>query len=457
MTLMDITRALRRRWIIWSVPTILGVILALLYCSLQRPSYSSSAQVFVSVQQTGSASDLSQANSFTQQIVKSYAQVATAPIVLAPVIDNLHLRTTPEALASRVTAVAPLDTVVIDIAATDANPGKAAEISNAVAAQLSQVVGSLTPSSNAASAVRVSIIKPATASTDAVSPRWVLTVALGALGGLFLGLALAFVTEYSDRRIRSAADLAEVTGLPALGAINYDPSFATDPLQALNGSSALHEAYRTIRTNLQFVDIGSNTHSYLISSASASEGKSTTAVNLAITVAAAGRRILLVEADLRRPRLAGYLGLDGSLGLTDLLIGATKVEEVVQRWGDTSLCVLPAGQLPPNPSELLQSERMRQFSEYADEQYDLVIYDAPPVLPVTDAAVLSSLVGGVLLVSSAASTTRDRLSAALDAFARVDARVFGVILSMVPSKGPDAYAYGEYDSRSDSRPRTRSS
>jgi len=206
-----------------------------------------------------------------------------------------------------------------------------------------------------------------------------------------------------------------------------------------------------LRTNLQFVQVDGPLRSLVMTSSVPREGKSTTTCNLAITLSQAGLRVCLVEADLRRPRAADYLGMIGAVGLTDVLIGRVALEDAVQTWGQGMLDVLPSGPLPPNPSELLSSRAMTELMTTLHERYDLVLIDAPPLLPVTDAAILSTVADGAVLCVHAGKTRRDQLEQAAGALRSVDAKVLGVVLTMVPTKGPDAYQgydrnYGAYQS-----------
>jgi non-specific protein-tyrosine kinase len=181
------------------------------------------------------------------------------------------------------------------------------------------------------------------------------------------------------------------------------------------------------------------------------EGKSTTACNLAIAMAQTGVRVCLVEGDLRRPRIADYLGVESAVGMTDVLIGRVPLEDALQSWGGGMLEVLPSGPLPPNPSELLSSRGMDELMRSLEERFDLVLVDAPPLLPVTDGAILSTLTDGAVLCVRARSTRKDQLEQAVGALRAVDAKILGVVLTMVPAKGPDAYqgygyGYGSYKS-----------
>jgi capsular exopolysaccharide synthesis family protein len=158
----------------------------------------------------------------------------------------------------------------------------------------------------------------------------------------------------------------------------------------------------------------------------------------------AGVRVILVEGDLRRPRLADYLGIEGAIGLTDVLVGRAKLEDVLQPWGPGDLRVLASGATPPNPSELLGSEQMSELLVRLEDEADLVLIDAPPLLPVTDAAILSTQSSGTIMIVRAGSTTKEQASRAVGILRDVDAQVYGVVLNMVPTKGPGAYKYGYY-------------
>jgi non-specific protein-tyrosine kinase len=173
------------------------------------------------------------------------------------------------------------------------------------------------------------------------------------------------------------------------------------------------------------------------------EGKTTTICNLAITLAHTGMRVLLMEADLRRPRVGLYMGLDSSVGLTSILIGAADFDETVQHWGSERLLdVLPSGPTPPNPSELLGSRGMADLLHSLENRYDIVLLDAPPLLPVTDAAVLAVETSGAVLVVHHGKTRREQLENSAQALAAVGAKVLGTVINFAPRKGPESYYYG---------------
>jgi succinoglycan biosynthesis transport protein ExoP len=447
--LRDYLRILRQSWVLIVLLTLLGIGAGAAYSIITTPKFSSSAKVFVSTSAGSTVSELQQGNTFTQQRVKTYADLATTPIVLLPVIEELSLETSAQDLAQQITATAPLDTSLIEITATDADPELAAAVATAVSDSLTQVVQTIEASEaedgTTRSAVKLTLVQHAAVPEAPVSPNVPLNVALGGLVGLALGIGIAVLRETLDTRIRNERDVELVTETPIIGGIVFDPKASERPLIVhADPQSPRAESFRTLRTNLYFVDAGRTSRSFVVTSSVESEGKSTTTANLAIALADAGARVLLVEADLRRPKVAEYLGLEGAVGLSDLLIGRADLQDVVQRWGRNSLYVLPAGAIPPNPSELLGSKAMISTVAELDRSFDVVLFDAPPLLPVTDAAILARNVGGTIVVVAAGRTHRGQLKGAMAALANVDAPVSGIVMTMLPTKGPDAYGYGRY-------------
>ena len=403
MELHDYLVTLRRRWVSILVITVLALGGALGASLLMTPMYQATTQLYVSVQGAATTSELLQGSNFTQQQITSYAQLVTSPLVLGPVIDKTGLDIRSETLATQVTANSPLNTSLIDVSVNDANPAIAAAIADAIAAQFITVISDLeTPAADGPSTVKVSVVRAATAPQQPTSPNLKLNMALGLLVGLALGVGLAVLRAVLDTRVRTESDVAKVTATSVIGSIGYDEDAAAHPLIVQsNPHSHRSEAFRRLRTNLQFLDISDRRQSIVVTSSLPGEGKSTTAINLAITLADAGSRVALIDADLRRPSVARYMGIEGSVGLTTVLIGRAKVEDVMQPWGNGYLHVLPSGQIPPNPSELLGSQSMAALLDKLTHAYDIVLVDTAPLLPVTDAAILSKLTGGALLVASA--------------------------------------------------------
>jgi capsular exopolysaccharide synthesis family protein len=443
MELSDYIRVLRKNWLVIVVITLVGLGAAAAFSLTRTPLYESESRVFVSTQTSGSVQELQQGSAFTQQRVTTYVTLVTTPIVLDPVITELGLDMTANELAAEVTATSPLNTTVIQISVTDSDPVQAADLANALGASLTEAVEEIeTPNDSDVSPVKLTRVQDAIPSNVPVSPNVPLNLALGALVGLALGIGIAVLRTVLDTKVRNARDVGNVTDRPIIGAIPFDPKAAERPLilQA-DPHNPRSEAFRSLRTNLQFIEMDGG-HSFVVTSSIPSEGKSTTTVNLAIALADAGKRVALIDTDLRKPKVAEYLGIEGGAGLTDVLIGRAKVGDVMLPWGKRPLFVLPAGKVPPNPSELLGSKQMAQLLEAIARDFDVVLLDAPPLLPVTDAAILSRHTTGALVVVAAGRTTSHQLQGALTTLETVEAKVGGVILTMVPTRGADAYGYG---------------
>lgn len=418
---------------------------------LSKPTYTAETQLFVAMSNSGTVQELQQGNTFSQARVQSYVKTVTSPLVLQPAIDALGLATSPEELATRVKATTDLNTVLIDISVSDTSAVQAAATAQAIANSLVKTVDHLEePKNGGASPVTLSTTKPATAPTSPSAPNTRLNLVAALIAGLAVGLGAALLRTKLDVRIRGEIDLRRVTDVPLLGGISYDHDAIKKPLLTQAApQSPRAESFRQLRTNLQFANVAGKAKTVLVTSALPGEGKSTTAVNLAISMAEAGQTVCLVDADLRRPMVSEYLGLDRNAGLTTALVGAIDFNHLLQPWGEDSLTVLTSGQIPPNPSELLGSDAMKTLLARLEQTFDAVIIDAPPLLPVTDAAVLSQNVGGVVVVVGTQKVKQHDLDKALKALALVSASVLGVVLNRLPAKGPDAYAYSYYASQDD--------
>ncbi|WP_249666169.1 polysaccharide biosynthesis tyrosine autokinase [Nocardioides faecalis] len=352
-------------------------------------------------------------------------------------------------------ARAVLDTVNLEITVTHSDAHEAQLLAQSYAEQLSELVSELERPAGAREApVKASIVDTASLDTDPVNPKPKQNIALGIVAGLLLGVGIAILRSVFDTRVRSADDIAAVIDRPVLGVIGFDPQSQSVPLVTDIPSHAPRaEAFRVLRTNLQFVDVDKQRRVFVITSAVPGEGKTSTAVNLAISLAQGGSKTLLVEADLRRPRAAQKLGLDGSIGVTTVLVGSIGWQDALINHASSGLDLLAAGAIPPNPAELIQSRAMGDLLESLRAQYDVVIVDAPPLLPVADAALLAASADGAILVARHGRTTRDQLSHAWERLDAVDAKVVGVVLNMVKGtseKHGYGYGYGYAPSESES-------
>lgn len=438
MTFLELVTTLRKRWIYVVAPFLVLASVAFGVSKMMTPVYTARASVYFSLPVGQSGSDLFQGANYTQQQVSSFAGLAISPIVLNPVIERLDLDDTARELAKRITATPNSETVIIQLTATDPDPAQAAAITNAVTKQLRKVVSELSPKlPNGKPSVEAVTIAEAVIPAAQSAPNTRRDVAAGGLLGLILGLLAAVTREKLDTRVRSADDLPR--GVSVLTGIEFDKNFSRDSSVASppvsRRDAVRQESYRKLRTNLRFLDIEDPAKVILVASSVASEGKTSTAIGLATVLGDDGKRVLLVDADLRRPRIAENTGLEGAVGLVDVLAGTVDIDVAVQAWLE-SVDALPSGSIPPNPSELLGSDAMGELVASLRTQYEYIIIDAPPVLPVTDASVLSVHADGVVLVTRYGKTTRPQVAKAVQALRAVNARVLGVIFNRMPAPKP---------------------
>lgn len=453
MEIREYVRILHKNWVRIVALTLLGVCVAAGASLLMKPTYEAQTQLFVSVRtDSQGSSELVQGSNFARQSVQSYVSVVDTDSVLGPVIDELGLDETVAELSNRVTASTLTDTSLININVTGNDPERVATTANAVGESLITIVQDDLEASgngNGSSPVKLTTVQPAAVPESPVTPRVPLNLVLGGVFGFTFGIVVSILRTVLDTRIHSVRDAEQVTDAPMLGGIAYDPEAPKRPLVVhADPRSPRSESFRTLRTNLQFLAVNNESQrrgrSFVISSAGPSEGKSTTTANLAIALAESGARVVLIDGDLRMPKIADYMGIEGGAGLTDVLIGRAEPTEVVQRWGRGQLYVIPAGKVPPNPSELLGSKAMSQLLGELHSHFDYILVDAPPLLLVTDAAVISKLTNGALLVAASGSTRKHALEMAIRTLDTAGGVLRGVIINMLPTKGPDSYGYGTY-------------
>jgi len=453
--LQDYLTIVRKRWLSIVLIVALSTAVTAAMTLSQTPLYTARTQLYVSVQGDASTSDLLSGADFSQQQVASYVQLVSSPRVLQPVIDQLQLGVSAPTLADRVSADSPLNTSLINVHATDPSPTVAASTANAIATQLEGIIGDLeTPSSGGASRVKVSTVRDASVPTAPSSPATKLNLALGLLVGLLVGVGAAVLREVLNTRVHDDDDVARVTATSVIGRIPRDKEAPERPLIVQGSPHARRaESFRRLRTNLQFLQVEDRPRSLVVTSSVPGEGKSTTAINLAITLADAGTDVALVDADLRRPFVARYLGLEGHVGLTTVLIGRADLDDVIQPWGNGHVHVLTSGQTPPNPSELLGSQAMAAVMDQLLAQFDVVILDTPPLLPVTDAALVARQAGGAIVVVGAGTVHRKQLAEALRSLDAVGATVLGLVLNRQRAGSRDEYYDYGYAPEAPSEPR----
>jgi capsular exopolysaccharide synthesis family protein len=429
--LTRILGSLRRFWYLIVAFGAIGGAVAFAFSAATTPIYQASSSLYFALNQGGSALDLNQGSAYTQNQMLSFGQLATSSRVLQPVIDKLDLQVTTDELARSISVSIPQSTVILDIQASSTSASESAEIANAVASSLTRVVGEIAPTgADSSPTVNAQIIESATVPTVQALPDKTRDTALGILAGILLGLLEAFTITALDTRIRSVEILGQIVSRPVLGTVSrvreqngIEVMVATDPI----GYSA--EEFRRIRASLAYASVSDPLRRLLITSSLPGEGKSTVATNLALIMADQQHRILLIDADLRKPRVHEYLGIEGSVGLTTVFVGDVTFEQAKMSWGSGTLDVLTAGLLPPNPAEVLTSVSMRRFLAEVGSQYDLVIIDSPPVLSVADASLLAPAVDGVVVVVDSVNTRRSQLIRSVKEIENAGGRIVGMILN----------------------------
>lgn len=463
LSLVDYLRMAQSYWKGILAFTLAFTLVALGWASLQPRIYAADSTGIVV---TGGSDNLSLSlagDNLAKSKAKNYQSLAGSRLVADRVIASVGLDTSADALLGAVSVTAPTDTAEIRVTAESTDPENAQRIADAWVQSLAEQVRELETSTviegapPVASAVRVVPLGKAVIPTEPVSPNMKLSLAVGALAGLLVGLGYALLRNHLDKRLRTVADLERIVAVPVIGTLPIDhrldgKSFIVEGAAlsiqgAGTGNNAITEALRELRTNLQFIDVDNPPKIIVVTSSVPSEGKSTVTANLAAAMAAAGENVVVLDGDLRRPSVVNVFQLVPGVGVTDVLSGHAEVEDVLQPWGVLpNLSVLGSGRIPPNPSELLGSKAMANMLKSLSQDATVLI-DAPPLLPVTDAAVLSRVADGAIVVVKSGKTTQEELLRSIGNLNKAKGHILGTILNCVPTSGTGSYAYyGSYES-----------
>nr|MBS1901058.1 polysaccharide biosynthesis tyrosine autokinase [Actinomycetota bacterium] len=459
MDLREYLRVFRAHWLGMILITLLGVAVAFGWTLLQPKVYTADASAIVQANTSGSGGDssLSSAalgNSITAGRVKTYVTLGQSRAVAEGVIKQLNLDVSPDELARQVTVTNATDTTTLSISANAATAEKAQKLAEAWVTSMSAEVNRLETDGdpNTKGVVFLSPVDSAVLPDSPSSPNTKLALGLGAVIGLAIAIGYGLLRYTLDRRIRSVEQVERETGKPVVGTIPEEKSFTADnrllPFDGGNSSTSenahlfgIGEAVRELRTNLQYMDVDNPPRIIVVTSPLPGDGKSTIASNLAVTLASSGQPVVLIDGDLRRPMVDTVFGLPKGAGISDVLAGRATIAEVAQRFGNGQLLVVAAGKVPPNPSEVLGSARMRELLKSIAREA-IVVIDAPPLIPVTDAAVLAHSADGALIVGTVGKTTYEVLGKALGNLERAGARALGIVLNKVPRRGSGATYYG---------------
>lgn len=446
-TVTNIVQILRRNWrlIIAIALATLAVVAGVSF--LMPKEYEADSQVFVSVNSGTDLTSLTQGSDFSQQRIKSYVVLVTARPILEEVIKQLNLPISAEELKEKITVESEPETVLLRIAARDRDPELAAKIVDVLTRTFMSSAEELEQQTSAGvPAVSISLVEKAEAPTEPVSPDIVRNCVYGLVIGIVLGLFGAYLRTVLDTRIRSASDSSEAIASPLLVRIPEDSEAASNPELLVDGkTNGFAEALRLLCTRLRFVAVDSPGKVLTVTSVEPGEGKSTMAIHLAAAAGESGLSVLLIDGDLRRPRLASSLGLEPAVGLSTLLSNQSCLSDSIQSFGSSDIDVLASGVLPPNPSEMLSSDAMRVFLDEIRRSYDLTIIDTSPASYTADAAILSRQTDGfVFVVRIDGSVKREDLRRTHQNLISAGARSIGVIANRCnPGQADSGKYYGQ--------------
>jgi capsular exopolysaccharide synthesis family protein len=441
---VDLTPALalvRRRWVSLVTCLLLGILGGLLAYEETPATYQSTSRIFFNLPSTPDVAAQAQGFQLTTELLQSYARIATSRSAADAISQSLQGILTPSEVQARVSATPEQQTLLLDIAATGPSPSAAQQLAAAATKNLVVQISEL--ESVKAVQIRPQVVDAADASNTPISPRKKVDLGLGIALGIVGGLLAALLADSLDRRIRGTAQVTSMTGLPEIGRTPKSRALAKAPLYAWGPEGGnLREAFRTVRTAVQFLRPDAPPRSILVTSAVIGEGKTTTALNLAIALAASGESVVLVDADLRRAGLSSALELDRAGGLSAAIREPAAVGDFLLPGPQERLRVLSAGTLPPDPSEMLGSQNMSALVQRLTDMADIVVFDCAPVLPVTDAVTFATQVDAVLLVVRERVTVRHDIAETVRRLKTVGARPAGFILNGVSARASSGYVYG---------------
>lgn len=446
MTLIDFVRITRTNIFRLVALTLVGAGLAFVYASRLPEIYQADASGFIVAQSDQTTGGVYTGTSLAGTKADSYLRLVSSRAVGAEAAKIMGSSESPGALISRVSA-SIAGTTILTVVASGPTPQDARDLADAVVqataieANRLELGGTVTPGATAL--VKIIPVEKALLPGAPFAPNVRKYVVAGGAAGLVLAYALVFLRRLIDTRLRTSKDVEELTQSSTLGIIPTTNELRNTAGRGRIGSlGAAAESFRQLRTNLRFVSPDAPARSIVITSANAGEGKSTVSSTLARILGEAGESVIIVDADLRRPMLASIFETDGVVGLSQVLSGQVAHEEALQATDQTNVLLLPAGRTPPNPSELLGSQRMQHLLRELTKDH-IVILDAPPLLPVTDAGLLAGMADGAILVFALGKTHKEQAAACAKIMTQVGGKVLGSVLNLAPKKGIGAVMYGD--------------
>lgn len=447
MDLAQYLHAMRARWWVILLPALAGLVWGVFTVTQQPDRYRATVTFFVVTRAEPTASSAVHADQFAQRRVASYVELLSSDRLAAMVAEDprvAHL--SQEGIRRMLSGSGDLETVLLRARATSESRNDALLVAEVVAEALPELVREIEASGGIESAINLEVVSGPRVLQ--VPFRWRLAIAIRVALGTMVGIGMALLLEFLDRAVRTEEHLEAIGADPLLGLVPVDSEAGREPLVLRPGatSSPRAESFRHIRTSLEFLAVEQTVQTLLVTSSVAAEGKSYVSSNLALVIASQERDVLLIEADLRRPKLTTFFPHAQGRGLSDVVAGRAQLDDVISRSGaHPRLAVMPSGEPPPNPAELLGSAAFADVLQQVRQHYDVIVVNAPPLLPVADGAVLAALVDGVVLVIRAGRTTQAQVGRSVRVLRGVGARILGSVLNMVPARALDAYGtYATY-------------
>ena len=413
------------------------------------PIYEAHVSLYVRPAQPIQGTDPTVAGLTTDAVLRTYANWMTQRPILDAVNADLALGMRPEDLARTIKVTPQTNTLLLDVAVQDTNPSRARDIANQLVGDFISTVNRTQENQSTAtpSTDKLIVTSPAVLPDQPVLPNKTLNVAIAFGAAHLAAVALAFLLDYVDQSIKNDQDLTDRLGLVPIGHIAYVATTKgrQHELVTLDGHSTSSEAFRALRTSVLFATIDDKIKSIVVTSPELGEGKSRTAANLAITLAQAGHKTLLIDADFRRPSQHRLFGKVRNVGLSNIILGdASESQAITMVEAIDNLWLLPSGPTPPNPSELLGSSRMSEILTKLWHQFGYVVIDTPPVNAVTDASIIASTASATILIVEQGRTAWPALTHAKQTLDRVKAHTIGVVVNKVRSSpGWYYYRYGD--------------
>lgn len=427
MTMREYLRALARGWWMIVISVIIGAGAAMLLITTTQPVYAGTVTFFVNTTPVTGVSPL-QGDQYAQQRVATYVRLVSSDRLAEMIKNDTGSDRSVTDIADSISGESPLNTVLLTATVTGSSGDEALTTTRSVATQFIRMIRTIDPT------VSLEVTSGPTLLPRPIAPRAKLDLGIGIAAGLAIGAGAAIARRALDTSVRSTMDLRSATGADVLAVIGRDRHARKAPL--LVGAakrSARTEAFRKLRTNLRGRLMPDGTGVIVVTSSLYGEGKSVTAANLAVTFADGGHRTLLVDADLRRPRVTRLWGLAATDGLTDVLAGTAAVDDCLHTSGVDGLSLLAGGRPPSDPAQAIGSAGMTELLAGLRDRFDVIVIDTPPLLPVTDAAIATGQADGAVIVVRYGKTRLAQVTGAVDALDAAGVRLLGCVVNMAPA------------------------